>query len=142
MADDKLVFNRIHFEQIDSTNSYLRKNAALLCDNADDCFKAVVVTAENQTSGRGQRGNVWLSQSGVNLLMSILVHPLFLPVGQQFRLSQIVALSLCRDHFVRTQKCFKFFLGYPFVNALNDQDHRTAENRGGNERLFQKGHFR
>ena len=67
MADDKLVFNRIHFEQIDSTNSYLRKNAALLCDNADDCFKAVVVTAENQTSGRGQRGNVWLSQSGVNL---------------------------------------------------------------------------
>ena len=96
MADDKLVFNRIHLEQIDSTNSYLRKNAALLCDNADDCFKAVVVTAENQTSGRGQRGNVWLSQSGVNLLMSILVHPLFLPVGQQFRLSQIVALSLCR----------------------------------------------
>ena len=59
---------------VDSTNSYARERAAALWGEARGC-NAVAVTANHQTNGRGQRGNVWISQQGDNLLMSLLVRP-------------------------------------------------------------------
>lgn len=53
-----------------------------------------VIRAERQTAGRGQRGHTWTSPEGVNLLFSVVLCPTFLPVGEQFRLSQTVALAL------------------------------------------------
>lgn len=77
---------------LDSTNRYLRDEA----DNLWMCGKEIVaVTAQHQTAGRGQRGNVWQSQSGCNLLMSILVRPgNSLEAKSQFLLSQAVAVSV------------------------------------------------
>ena len=48
----------------------------------------------DQTSGRGQRGNSWESEPGMNLLFSFVVYPTFLEAGHQFSLSQITALAL------------------------------------------------
>ena len=81
-----------HLDVVDSTNRYLR-------DEADNLWvggkEIVAVTAQHQTAGRGQRGNVWQSQSGCNLLMSILVRPgNSLEAKNQFLLSQAVALSV------------------------------------------------
>ena len=77
---------------IDSTNRYVRDEATALWT---DGYNAVAVVAEHQTAGRGQRGNVWASESGRNLLMSLLVRPTgALEVTSQFLLSQTVAVAL------------------------------------------------
>lgn len=52
------------------------------------------VWAERQTAGRGQRGHVWHSPEGENLTFSLVLEPRFLPVGEQFLLSEAVALAL------------------------------------------------
>lgn len=53
-----------------------------------------IVWAEHQTAGRGQRGHTWISPQGENLTFSLVLEPHFLPVGEQFLLSQTVALAL------------------------------------------------
>lgn len=53
-----------------------------------------IIWAERQTRGRGQRGHSWSSVEGRNLTFSLVVEPHFLPVGEQFLLSEAVALSL------------------------------------------------
>lgn len=53
-----------------------------------------LICAERQTAGRGQRGHTWKSPEGVNLLFSVVLCPAFLPAGEQFLLSQTVALAL------------------------------------------------
>lgn len=77
---------------VDSTNRYVRDEADNLWVNGKDF---VAITATCQTAGRGQRGNAWQSQSGKNLLLSILLRPgCALKVSGQFLLSQAVALSI------------------------------------------------
>lgn len=81
---------------VDSTNRYARDEAAVLWDAAGD-RDVVAVTAGHQTAGRGQSGNVWQSQSGSNLLLSLLVRPgTALEVGNQFLLSQVAAVAMYR----------------------------------------------
>lgn len=53
-----------------------------------------VVWAEHQTAGRGQRGHVWHSTEGDNLTFTVVLTPTFLPVVEQFLLSEVVALAL------------------------------------------------
>lgn len=92
MAWNKDSITRL--ETIDSTNRYLRDEASRLWERHGG-NGLVVVTAEHQTAGRGQRGNTWSSNAGENLLFSILVRPEnTLRVTEQFLLSQAVALSL------------------------------------------------
>ena len=54
-----------------------------------------VVWAERQTAGRGQRGHSWSSAEGENLTFTLVLEPAFLPVAEQFLLSEAVALALC-----------------------------------------------
>lgn len=53
-----------------------------------------VVWAEHQTAGRGQRGHSWHSTEGENITFSVVLIPSFLPIVEQFLLSEIVALAL------------------------------------------------
>ena len=55
-----------------------------------------VLWTESQSAGRGQRGHSWHSIEGQNLTFSMLLTPTFLPVTEQFLLSEIVALALVR----------------------------------------------
>ena len=88
-----------HLDVVDSTNRYLRDEADNLWTDGKDI---VAVTAVHQTAGRGQRGNVWSSKKGENLLLSMLVRPgNSLEVANQFLLSQAVAVSLHA-----TMKCY------------------------------------
>ena len=85
----------IRLSTVDSTNRYVRDEATSLWRKSGMCDGLVVVTAEHQTAGRGQRGNIWNSNAGENLLFSILIRPgEALKVVNQFLLSQAVALSL------------------------------------------------
>lgn len=83
-----------HLGVIDSTNSYIRANAEQLWKAAGGAAM-VVVYADEQTAGRGQRGNVWHSLAGENLLVSIMMRPSSLLVLSQFALSQAAALAVC-----------------------------------------------
>ena len=53
-----------------------------------------VIWSEPQTAGRGQRGHSWHSTEGENLTFSVVLHPTFLPIVEQFLLSEVVALAL------------------------------------------------
>ncbi|KGL50588.1 MULTISPECIES: biotin--[acetyl-CoA-carboxylase] ligase [Porphyromonas] len=57
----------IYLKTTTSTNNYLR---AYLEEHPDtECWQ--VVYTDNQTEGRGQRGNIWVSEPGKNLTMSL-----------------------------------------------------------------------
>ncbi len=77
----------IKIEETESTNDYLRKYK-----QAGDGM--TIVSAEYQLAGRGQGTNRWESERGKNLLFSILVHPHWLPVRNQFFLSMAGALAI------------------------------------------------
>ncbi len=80
----------IRLERVGSTNAYL--SDLLRRENLEH---EVVVTADYQDAGRGQGNNSWHSNSGENLLMSVLLFPVFLSASHQFALSRAVSLALC-----------------------------------------------
>ncbi len=47
-----------------------------------------------QTNGRGQRGNSWEAIAGENILMSILLKPIFLKAASQFQLNMAISLGI------------------------------------------------
>ncbi len=53
-----------------------------------------VICAERQRSGRGQRGNRWISGEGLNATFSVVLEPSFVEANKQFLISQITALAL------------------------------------------------
>lgn len=55
--------------------------------------EGTVLITDNQYSGRGQRGNLWISEPGKNLTFSVLLKPNVRP-DQQFVLTQVVALAV------------------------------------------------
>lgn len=79
----------IKLDAIDSTNDFLK---ALASKEELDNF--TVVTAENQTKGKGQMGSKWQSESGKNLIMSALVKDFLFNNEEVFNLSIIVSLAV------------------------------------------------
>jgi BirA family transcriptional regulator, biotin operon repressor / biotin---[acetyl-CoA-carboxylase] ligase len=79
----------IKLDAIDSTNDFLK---VLASQNELDSF--TVVTAENQTKGKGQMGAKWESESGKNLIMSVLVRDFLYDNDQVFNMSIITALAV------------------------------------------------
>jgi BirA family biotin operon repressor/biotin-[acetyl-CoA-carboxylase] ligase len=59
-----------HFERVDSTNTRARELAAAGAPHG------TVVTAAEQTAGRGRQGRVWTAPAGKALLYSAIVRPL------------------------------------------------------------------
>lgn len=80
---------RIHLDTVDSTMQYLARPELSACE---DSF--IVVTADYQTAGRGQKGTSWESEKGKNLLLGLLLRPTFLHPQEQFYLSEICALAM------------------------------------------------
>ena len=78
----------IRLEETTSTNTYLREYHP-----KEGEMVTVVVTA-NQTAGRGCGSNSWESERGKNLLLSILTHPVMVPIAHQFMLSMAGALAV------------------------------------------------
>ena len=78
----------IHLGQIDSTNAYLQRKQAE-CD-----IRNWVVSADEQTAGKGMGSNGWESEVGKNLTFSLALDVSYLPAERQFLLSETVALGL------------------------------------------------
>jgi BirA family biotin operon repressor/biotin-[acetyl-CoA-carboxylase] ligase len=96
MEEGKIIGTEIiSLATIDSTNDYLQK---ALSDGS--VAEGLVVSAEEQMKGRGQRGTQWHSNRGHNILMSTVLYPSFLPIDKQFYLSVVMALGVAG--FVRS----------------------------------------
>lgn len=79
----------IKLNAIDSTNSYLKELSA-----KQTVPNFTVVVAENQTNGRGQRGENWEVEKGKNLTFSVLIKDVLVSAEEVFNLNVLVAVSL------------------------------------------------
>ncbi|MCJ7449393.1 MAG: biotin--[acetyl-CoA-carboxylase] ligase [Bacteroidales bacterium] len=80
----------IFYENLSSTNS----QASLLLKKKD-IKEGTVVYSDFQTAGRGQSGNIWESEAGKNLLISIILYPSSINPEEQFHISMAVSLGIC-----------------------------------------------
>lgn len=79
----------IKLDAIDSTNEFLKGLA-----NKQEVDNYTIVTAKNQTKGKGQMGSVWNTESGKNLIMSILVKDFLSDINRLFDLNIAVAVAV------------------------------------------------
>ncbi|QSW89668.1 biotin--[acetyl-CoA-carboxylase] ligase [Flavobacterium endoglycinae] len=79
----------IKLDAIDSTNDFLKS-----LSSHDEPENFTVVTAENQTKGKGQMGEKWSSEAGKNLIMSVLVKDFLFDNEKVFDLSIVVSLAV------------------------------------------------
>lgn len=88
------IIERIN--QVDSTNNYAA--AQLLTKRLPE---GAVFVAGCQTDGRGQSSNLWESQEGKNLTLSIVLYPEMIRIERQFEVSKAISLGIAdflKDH--------------------------------------------
>ncbi|HET9691024.1 MAG TPA: biotin--[acetyl-CoA-carboxylase] ligase [Acidimicrobiales bacterium] len=76
-----------HFDSIDSTNRWLREEAAA------GAPEGLVAVADHQSAGRGRLGRTWEAPAGSALLMSVLLRPAHLPPERLHLVTAAVALA-------------------------------------------------
>ena len=79
----------IHLDSVDSTNNYLKEAI-----KSGKIKEGTVVIAGEQTTGRGQAGNSWISNKGENLTFSFAIYPIYINAVNQFSISKAVCLAL------------------------------------------------
>jgi BirA family transcriptional regulator, biotin operon repressor / biotin---[acetyl-CoA-carboxylase] ligase len=101
-----------------STNDLAMK----LIHHEEGIMEGTVVITNNQTAGKGQRGNSWVAAPGQNLTFSLILKPTFLPVKDQFYLTMSIALAV-HDYLVtRTDK--PVYIKWP--NDVLIEDHKIC----------------
>lgn len=81
--------NLVFVTECHSTNTL-----AMDLSQRESTVEGTVVITDNQYSGRGQRGNSWVSEPGKNLTFSLILKPVFLRPDQQFRLTMVMSLAV------------------------------------------------
>ena len=76
-------------DAINSTSTYLRQ-----LSKKTETFNWTVVSAEYQTTGRGQVDTKWVSDKGKNLIFSILIKYDSLIIQDQFYLNSAISLGI------------------------------------------------
>lgn len=68
--------------------------AVQMIQSENKVFEGTVIITDNQTAGRGQRGNVWEANTGENLTFSLIMKPNFLKASEQFQLNVAVSMGV------------------------------------------------
>jgi BirA family biotin operon repressor/biotin-[acetyl-CoA-carboxylase] ligase len=79
----------IRLDQVDSTNSHAGRMI-----KSGNAAEGTVILAEYQTQGRGQKGNTWESQKGLNLTFSVILMPDFLEAHRHFYLLMSISMGI------------------------------------------------
>jgi len=66
----------------------------MMVSNSGPVPEGTVIMADHQYAGRGQQGNKWHSEPGLNLTCSILLYPEFLDVSSQYLLNMAVCVAV------------------------------------------------
>lgn len=92
LANTIFLGKDVHFlPECHSTN-----DTALSMVRQREAMEGSVVICGHQTHGKGQRGNLWKSQSGQNLTFSLVLRPDFMDISEQFYLNMTVSNSIRR----------------------------------------------
>lgn len=81
--------NAVYLPSCHSTNDI----AAEIIQNKK-AFDGTIVITSDQTAGRGQRGNTWVSFPNQNITISIILKPDFLQAKEQFKLNIAISLGI------------------------------------------------
>ncbi len=73
-------------------HTYLQENSHVDISHAH--HEGTIIITENQTAGRGQRGNVWEAEPNTNLTFSLILSPKFLTVAEQFKLNVAITVGI------------------------------------------------
>ena len=82
------MLQHYHLGQIDSTNAYLQRK------QSETDIRNWLVSADEQTAGKGMGSNGWESEARQNLTFSVALDVSFLPAQRQFLLSEAVPLGI------------------------------------------------
>lgn len=88
MESGDVMLHYHYFDVIDSTNAYLQR------EQQETDIRNWIVSANQQTAGKGMASNGWESEAGKNLTFSLAVDVSFLPAERQFLLSEAVPLAI------------------------------------------------
>ena len=77
----------IKLDEIDSTNNYLK-------ENIEKFSMYDIVSAKTQTTGRGRRGNTWISSKGMGLFSFLLKPEKELSIEEYIKLPLIAGISV------------------------------------------------
>ncbi|MBV9790934.1 MAG: biotin--[acetyl-CoA-carboxylase] ligase [Chloroflexi bacterium] len=75
------------FSSVGSTNDLLKEQARL------GAAEGLVFVTDEQVAGRGRRGRSWTAPAGTSLLVSMLLHPGWLPAGDAFLITILAAVA-------------------------------------------------
>ncbi len=90
MSSEKIIgAEHIHYSQLDSTNAEAKR----LIDKGV-AKEGMVITTDVQTQGRGQYGRIWNSEEQQNVMMSMIVSPIFIKIEDQFWLNIATGLTV------------------------------------------------
>lgn len=78
----------VELPEVDSTNNYAMRQVS-----EREVTEGTVYFALEQTAGKGQRGKAWYAEPGGSILLSIVLRPAMLRLGDQFLLSAAIALG-------------------------------------------------
>ena len=97
-----MQINRIHFDSIGSTNNWAKEHAHEL-----DCEALTIITADEQTAGRGRFTREWVSPKGCNLYVTyvVFVKDLKFSVGN---FPQVLALAAAESLLSIAPVCIKW----------------------------------
>ena len=90
-----IMQNNIHLPCVSSTLTYLKEKVEEQLQVGQFLPAYFTITADKQEQGRGRKGKIWESESGENVLLSVLLYPNVTP-SQQFNVCRMVSLSLIR----------------------------------------------
>ena len=80
----------IELDFTDSTNNY-----AMSLIDGNKAQHGMVIVAESQTNGKGQRGRTWIDEPGQSLLMSMITYPKH-PLTDQFLFNACVSVAIAK----------------------------------------------
>ena len=84
-----LQFKILYLDVVTSTNTLARERLQLA-----KAIEGSVIFANEQTQGRGQLNSVWESNSGKNVLCSIVLSPVFITIDQQTYLNMAICFAM------------------------------------------------
>jgi BirA family biotin operon repressor/biotin-[acetyl-CoA-carboxylase] ligase len=118
----------LRFESLESTNDFCKE---LIKAKGNTAISAAVV-AEEQTKGRGQRGNSWHAEKGKNLTFSFICDSSFLKPDELFYLTKAISVAIVKalnqkniysqikwpnDIYVKTKKLGGILIESSFNNS-------------------------
>ncbi|MHB9146958.1 MAG: biotin--[acetyl-CoA-carboxylase] ligase [Candidatus Amoebophilus sp.] len=68
--------------------------------SAENVPEGTLIITDNQTNGRGQRANTWMSEPYKNLTFSLILYPIWLTIQNSFLLNMITTVGIYKILYI------------------------------------------